>query len=215
MVTSTLASTCSVHMRLPLNIHPCRDVTELQIKAQLNIIPGCADQGRRPGQAPWFPAGSWWRMWLWSGCWMMTGSSPVPGPAASCRSCQEKPAAAIITAPAPAQQLLTHPADQAAPHTALPEHHSPYTSPRFWRSPIFRLVRSLINISISMFATLSTQYMIHIKLFSLMALFLSQTAAVKLSNGPRNKRNRYKIFLHVLPYVSQRHLCNISWKKCV
>ena len=31
---------CSVHMKLPSNIHPCRDVTELQIKAQITIIPG-------------------------------------------------------------------------------------------------------------------------------------------------------------------------------
>ena len=147
--------------------------------------------------------------------WWQAAAQCLP----SCQLSQlpRKAAAAIITAPAPAQQLLTHPADQAAPHTALPQHHSPFTSPRFWRSPIFRLNRSLIIISISMFATLSTQYIMRIKLllFSLMALFLSQTAAVKLSNGPRNKKYRHKIFLHVLPYVSQRHLCNISWKKCV
>ena len=49
---------CSVHMKLPSNIHPCRDVTELQIKGQINNIPSCADQGRWPGEAPWFPAGS-------------------------------------------------------------------------------------------------------------------------------------------------------------
>ena len=136
---------------------------------------------------------------------------PSACPAASCRSCQEK-------------QLLPLSRHQlqrgSCSHTQLtrPHHtlHCPNTihttSPKFWISPIFRLNRSLIIISISMFATLSTQYIMRIKLllFSLMALFLSQTAAVKLSNGPRNKRNRHKFFLHVLPYVSQRHLCNIS-----
>ena len=133
---------------------------------------------------------------------------PSACPAASCRSCQEKQLLPL------SRHQLQH---SSCSHTQLtrPHHtlHCPNTihttSPRFWRSPIFRLNRSLIIISISMFATLSTQY-IHIKLFSLMALFLSQTAAVKLSNGPRNKKYRHKIFLHVLPYVSQRHLCNIS-----